>query len=330
MMPPAPSIAERSGEDVARGALGKTLEAGDYEILRLAEPRFDIDRLVAALERVRRRFPLRPRNDDPTYRGICLQTSGDTDDPLYGLVNLRPARERPAVEPTAIAGEFAAVFAALSPHVALDRGRLLEIHPGHVMPFHSDGPGNRRLHIPIITAGQCFLDFEDGGSHHLPADGSCFLANTERGHRARNPLNGAAHPSRLPGAIARRRARRAGDAEAARDDHAAPRAGIARSRTSCANTWAGWTGSMPTTATPRPARSCRATWKPPPMGRRSGWSRNSPRWTISATSCARVRSTGCDPCSPEKATASRRRSTSTRRGSTAPVIRSSRYGPAGD
>lgn len=115
MMPPAPSIAERSGENVARGALGKTLEAGDYEILRLAEPRFDIDRLVAALERVRRRFPLRPRNDDPTYRGICLQTSGDTDDPLYGLVNLRPARERPAVEPTAIAGEFAAVFAALSP-----------------------------------------------------------------------------------------------------------------------------------------------------------------------------------------------------------------------
>ena len=175
-----------AAKNVARGALGKTLEAGDYEILRLAEPRFDIDRLVAALERVRRRFPLRPRNDDPTYRGICLQTSGDTDDPLYGLVNLRPARERPAVEPTAIAGEFAAVFAALSPHVALDRGRLLEIHPGHVMPFHSDGPGSRRLHIPIITAGQCFLDFEDGGSHHLPADGSCFLANTERGHRARN------------------------------------------------------------------------------------------------------------------------------------------------
>jgi hypothetical protein len=186
MMPLAPPIAERSGEEVALGALGEALDAGDYEVLRLAEPRFDVDHLVAALERVRRRFALRPRNDDPTYRGICLQTSSDTDDPLYGLVNLRPARARPAIEPTAIAGEFAVVFDALSPYVALDRGRLLEIHPGHLMPFHSDGPGNRRLHIPITTARGCFLDFEEGGSHHLPADGSCFLANTERGHRARN------------------------------------------------------------------------------------------------------------------------------------------------
>ncbi len=183
----ARSISDGHVKEIAPGALAETLGAGDYEILRLAAPRVDIDHLVAAVERVRRRFPLRPRNDDPSYRGICLQSCGDTDDPLYGLLNFRLARgARPAVEPTAIAGEFAAVFEALSSHVALDRGRLLELHPGHVMPFHSDGPGSRRLHIPITTGPQCLFEFEAGGSYHLPADGSCFLANTERGHRATN------------------------------------------------------------------------------------------------------------------------------------------------
>jgi Aspartyl/Asparaginyl beta-hydroxylase len=187
MTPAAPSILDISTREVAPEALAELLGAGDYEVLRLARPRFGTDRLVAALERVRRRFPLRPRNQDPSYRGICLQSCSDTDDPLYGLLNLRRARgAQPAIEPTAIAGEFAAVFEALSPHVALDRGRLLELHPGHVMPFHSDGAGNRRLHIPITTARDCLVEFEDGGAFHLPADGSCFLMNTERGHRATN------------------------------------------------------------------------------------------------------------------------------------------------
>jgi hypothetical protein len=186
-MRPAAPISAGSGREVAPEALGEILGAGDYEVLRLTRPRFGIDHLVGALERVRRRFALQPRNQDPTYRGICLQSCDDTDDPLYGLLNLRRGRgARPAVEPTAIAGEFAAVFEALSSHVALDRGRLLELHPGHVMPFHSDGAGSRRLHIPIITEGQCLIEFEAGGSYHLPADGSCFLVNTEHGHRATN------------------------------------------------------------------------------------------------------------------------------------------------
>ena len=187
MTPAAPSILDISTREVAPEALAELLVAGDYEVLRLTQPRFDTAELVAALDRVRRRFPLRPRHQDPTYRGICLQTCSDTDDPLYGLLNLRRARgARPAIEPTAIAGEFAAVFEALSPHVALDRGRLLELHPDHVMPFHTDGAGNRRLHIAITTARDCFIEFEAGGSYHLPADGSCFLVNTERGHRATN------------------------------------------------------------------------------------------------------------------------------------------------
>lgn len=186
MKPIAPSGSDSRGKEVARGGLADMLASGDYEIQKLAEPRFDIDHLVAALERVRRRFALRPRNNDLTYRGICLQSCRDTDDPLYGMLNFRLAIARPAIEPTAIAGEFACVFEALSSHVALDRGRLLELHPGHVMPFHSDGLGSRRLHIPITTARQCLIEFENGGSYHLPADGSCFLANTERAHRATN------------------------------------------------------------------------------------------------------------------------------------------------
>jgi hypothetical protein len=182
----AQSISAGRGNDLALAALGAALDAGDYELLRLAEPRFDVDALVAALDRVRRRFALRSRNSDPTYRGICLQTGSDTDDPLYGLLNLRLASAVLATEPTVIAGEFAAVFAALSPHAVLDRGRLLELHPGHVMRFHSDGPGSRRLHIPLTTAPLCLLEFEDGGAYHLPADGSCYLANTERAHRVTN------------------------------------------------------------------------------------------------------------------------------------------------
>jgi hypothetical protein len=173
-------------DEVAPEALGAAIEADGYEMLRLSAPRFDSAALRAALERVRRRFALRERHGDPSYRGICLQTCSDTDNPLYGMFSLQSARARPAIEPTVIAGEFAAVFAALNPHVALDRGRLLELHPGHHMRFHSDGAGSRRLHIPITTEEGCLLDFEAGGSYHLPADGSCFLMNTELCHRARN------------------------------------------------------------------------------------------------------------------------------------------------
>jgi hypothetical protein len=173
--------------EIALSALGETLAACDYEIARLAEPRFEVAQLVAALEQVRRHFPLRPKNADPTYRGICLQSCRDTEDPLYGLLNWRLEQGAlPAVEPTAIAGEFAFVFAALSPHLALDRGRLLELHQHHAMPFHSDGAGSRRLHIPIVTTPGSRIEFEEGGSHHLPAVGSCFLVNTELGHRALN------------------------------------------------------------------------------------------------------------------------------------------------
>lgn len=186
MNPSAPPVSDNRVQEIAPDALGRALDAGNFEMLRPSGLRFDVERLVGALERVRARFPLRLRNHDPSYRGICLQSSRDTDDPLYGLVNLRPSGARPATEPTAIAGEFAHVFETLAPHLAFDRGRLLEIHPGHRMPFHSDGAGSRRLHIAITTSPSCFLDFEAGGSYHLPADGSCFLANTERPHRARN------------------------------------------------------------------------------------------------------------------------------------------------
>jgi len=181
------ALSEGRGAEIAPGALAEALGRGDYEVLRLTAPRFDGAALAAALERVRRRYPLRPKNAEPSYLGICLQTCGDTADPLYGLLNWRIGRfARPAVEPTVIAGDFAAVFEALAPYAVLTRGRLLELHPGHAMPFHTDGPGSRRLHIAIVTSAACRIEFERGGAYHLPADGSCFLVNTERPHRATN------------------------------------------------------------------------------------------------------------------------------------------------
>ncbi len=68
---------------------------------------------------------------------------------------------------------------------------LLKPHPEDSAYWHLDGepskerPNLFRLHIPIRTNDKCFFEYENS-RHHLEADGSCFIINVSKKHRALN------------------------------------------------------------------------------------------------------------------------------------------------
>ncbi len=88
--------------------------------------------------------------------------------------------------------DFADLMSSLTsliPDINLSRIRiaLLKPHPEEEAYWHqdSDGRDSFRLHVPIITNDQCFFDYKDE-RHSLVADGSVYLINVGRLHRAIN------------------------------------------------------------------------------------------------------------------------------------------------
>lgn len=97
---------------------------------------------------------------------------------------LRPFRLYEKINP---AGRlFESVFDRLKP-IRLFRSRLLNAHSGFEMPAaHVDGDLSVRLHIPIETNPEAWMEIE-GRRYHMPADGSGYLVNTARLHQIGNP-----------------------------------------------------------------------------------------------------------------------------------------------
>ena len=75
------------------------------------------------------------------------------------------------------------------PNLKLSRIRIavLKPHPESEAYWHQDSDGSQvfRLHIPIITNDQCFFDYQNE-RHHLIADGSLYLLDVGKLHRAVN------------------------------------------------------------------------------------------------------------------------------------------------
>jgi hypothetical protein len=75
------------------------------------------------------------------------------------------------------------------PNLKLSRIRIavLKPHPESEAYWHKDSDGSQvfRLHIPIITNDQCFFDYQNE-RHHLIADGSLYLLDVGKLHRAVN------------------------------------------------------------------------------------------------------------------------------------------------
>lgn len=78
------------------------------------------------------------------------------------------------------------------PNLKLTRLRiaLLKPHPEEEAYWHQDGDfesGQKvfRFHIPILTNDQCFFEYPDD-RHHLQANGSTYLVEISRIHRALN------------------------------------------------------------------------------------------------------------------------------------------------
>lgn len=81
------------------------------------------------------------------------------------------------------------------PNLELTRLRIavLEPHPEEEAYWHRDGEfeeGQKifRFHIPILTNDQCFFEYPQE-RHHLRADGSAYLVEISRLHRALNLSN---------------------------------------------------------------------------------------------------------------------------------------------
>jgi len=75
------------------------------------------------------------------------------------------------------------VYDQLSARYQLGRIRLMLSRPKTCLSWHRDH--ERRIHIPRITNQGARLVIEDT-AHHLPADGSVYLANTTLHHTAFN------------------------------------------------------------------------------------------------------------------------------------------------
>ncbi len=78
------------------------------------------------------------------------------------------------------------------PNIQLSRIRIAVLAPHceseaywHTDGDSRDGEKKFRLHIPIITNDQCFFEYENE-RHHLKADGSIYIIDVSRKHRAVN------------------------------------------------------------------------------------------------------------------------------------------------
>ena len=78
------------------------------------------------------------------------------------------------------------------PDLKLSRMRIavLKPHPESEAYWHQDSDGAQvfRLHIPIETNDQCYFDYQNE-RHHLAADGSLYLIDVGKLHRAVNNSN---------------------------------------------------------------------------------------------------------------------------------------------
>ena len=97
------------------------------------------------------------------------------------------------IKPTSIYNEYIIELIQqlkkIAPNLSLSRLRIALLRP-HTEPesyWHqdSDGRDTFRLHIPIETNEQCFFDYKDQ-RHYMPADGSIYLINVGKPHRALN------------------------------------------------------------------------------------------------------------------------------------------------
>ena len=78
---------------------------------------------------------------------------------------------------------FYEVYTELSTMYNLGRVRLMNFPPRVCLSWHKDE--NERIHIPIITNRGCHLVIQNS-VHHLPADGSAYIADVTVPHTAFN------------------------------------------------------------------------------------------------------------------------------------------------
>jgi len=78
---------------------------------------------------------------------------------------------------------FYEVYTELSTIYDLGRVRLMNLPPKTCLSWHVDN--NERIHIPIITNNGCHLIIQNS-VHHLPADGSAYIADVTVPHTAFN------------------------------------------------------------------------------------------------------------------------------------------------
>ena len=165
--------------------LSSAAPQSDFDVLRIPLG-LDVSELNTNLEKARTEFPWQIKDEMRGYQALGLQYS-NAEDVFSDAVNATtPERPFRMFDKTNVAGKlFDSVVMRVYP-LRLFRSRLLSADGGLVFPgVHNDGATAVRLHIPILTNPDAWMEI-DGRRYHLPADGSGYLVNTSRMHRIGN------------------------------------------------------------------------------------------------------------------------------------------------
>lgn len=128
---------------------------------------------------------LRAKDGEVYYRGVCLQCTSTSEDPLYGELDQRPPAALNQSERASfwnqIGENFAFIQRFFPKEVVLTRGRILVADPGYIGQPHIDIDRELTVQIPIETNQWSHLVL-GGNEFHLKADGSVYLLDTRRQH----------------------------------------------------------------------------------------------------------------------------------------------------
>jgi hypothetical protein len=154
---------------------------------------FEIQKLQEALSSTLKTYELKLKDQNPRYKGICLQSAEGDQSPLFdqldAIAYYDSQKRRIAVREfienvnkiTSVGRNFNFVLAPFQSLINLNRGRLLSATPGAILSRHTDGAHSATLHVPIVSQPHSHIVINEN-EYHLEADGSAYVVNTDLLH----------------------------------------------------------------------------------------------------------------------------------------------------
>jgi len=162
-------------------------------VFQKLETKFDLQLIKEIHHSICSQITLKQKDQNPNYRGYCLQ-SDKKEDPFFGCLQQTRVHNQEHQyiqisdflfhkQRNAFGDQFAFIFEKFP--FQLYQGRVLIAKPGCKIPSHNDGLFRLTLHIPLETNENCLFEI-NSQSVYLPADGSAYILNTRLPHAFSN------------------------------------------------------------------------------------------------------------------------------------------------